>query len=106
MMLSHSVDGVLLVVKAGSTAREVARRAVDIMEANDARILGVVLNNARNSLPYYYDYTHYHFNYKSTGSDGADPSEASSRQRKSIERDRSGRVDGVDTAPGGKRRAR
>lgn len=63
MLLAQSVDGVILVVKAGETAREVAVRAVDIMKANRARILGVVLNNARSSLPYFYDYSHYHYDY-------------------------------------------
>lgn len=63
MMLSQSTDGVLLAVKAGSTAREVVRRAVDIMQGNQANLIGVVMNNARNSLPYYYDYSHYHYDY-------------------------------------------
>lgn len=66
MLLAQSVDGVLLVVKAGSTARQVARRAVDIMTTNRANVLGVVLNNARNSLPYYYDYSHYRYDYGQT----------------------------------------
>jgi capsular exopolysaccharide synthesis family protein len=67
MLLAQSVDGVLLVVKAGTTARHVALRAVDIMTSNRASVLGVVLNNASNSLPYYYDYTHYHYDYHQTG---------------------------------------
>lgn len=66
MILSQSTDGVVMVVKAGSTAREVSRRAVDILNANKANMVGVVLNNARNSLPYYYDYSHYHYDYSST----------------------------------------
>ena len=32
-------------------------------------MVGVVLNNARNSLPYYYDYSHYHYDYSSTTRD-------------------------------------
>jgi len=72
MLLAQSVDGVILVVKAGETAREVAVRAVDIMKSNRARILGVVLNNSRSSLPYYYDYSHYHYDYsqRDHGGDG------------------------------------
>ena len=70
MLLSLVVDGVLLVVKAGSTARQVARRAVDILTTNHANVLGVVLNNASNSLPYYYDHSHYHYNYSTTGDAG------------------------------------
>jgi Mrp family chromosome partitioning ATPase len=55
---------------AGSTAREVVKRATDILTTNRANVLGVVLNNASNSLPYYYDYTHYHYDYRSSGEKG------------------------------------
>ena len=70
MLLAQMVDGVILVIKAGETAREVALRAVDIMTTNRANVLGVVLNNARNSLPYYYDYTHYHYDYSQRHQEG------------------------------------
>jgi capsular exopolysaccharide synthesis family protein len=63
MLLAQELDGVILVIKAGSTAREVVERATDIMKANGANVLGVVLNNAKGSLPYYYDYSHYHYDY-------------------------------------------
>jgi capsular exopolysaccharide synthesis family protein len=76
MLLSQSSDGVLLIVKAGSTAREVVKRAADILTTNQANILGVVLNNSSNSLPYYYDYTHYHYDYRPSG----DPGSKSSRR--------------------------
>ena len=69
MILAQSVDGVIIVVKAGETAREVTVRAVEIMRSNRANILGVVLNNARNRLPYYYDYSHYHYDYSQRGHD-------------------------------------
>ncbi len=87
MLLAQSVDGVVLVVKAGSTARQVARRAVDIMTTNRANVLGVVLNNARNSLPYYYDYSHYRYDYSQTldkaGRGGQASGSSSSEQSKS-----------------------
>jgi len=84
MLLAQAIDGVLLVVKAGETASQVARRAVDIMTNNRANVLGVVLNNARNSLPYYYDYSHYHYNYSQTGennSNGGGTSGSNGRQQ-------------------------
>ena len=60
MLLASSVDGVLLVVKAGATQKEVVLRAVEILDTNTTtHILGVVLNNMNNSLPYYYDYKYY-----------------------------------------------
>lgn len=46
-VLASRVDGVVLVVSAGKTKREIANRAKGILEKANARILGVVLNNAR-----------------------------------------------------------
>jgi capsular exopolysaccharide synthesis family protein len=63
MLLAQELDGVILVIKAGSTPREVVERAVEIMKTNSTRVLGVVLNNAKGSLPYYYNYSHYHYDY-------------------------------------------
>jgi non-specific protein-tyrosine kinase len=46
-VLASRVDGVILVVSAGKTRREIANRAKGILEKANARVLGVVLNNAR-----------------------------------------------------------
>jgi len=46
-VLSPRMDGVILVVSAGKTRRETAGRARAILEKANARILGVVLENAR-----------------------------------------------------------
>ncbi len=55
-LLASRVDGVILVVSAGKTRREAANRAKASLERANARILGVVLNNARldPSLDRYY----------------------------------------------------
>jgi capsular exopolysaccharide synthesis family protein len=45
-ILSPRVDGVLLVVNAGKTRRDLAVKARDILQQINANILGVVLNNA------------------------------------------------------------
>ena len=44
-LLAPRVDGVLLVVDAGATRRDVARRARGQLDKVNARLLGVVLNN-------------------------------------------------------------
>jgi capsular exopolysaccharide synthesis family protein len=44
-VLATKVDGVLLVVSAGHTRREHARRAKALLEKVNARLVGVVLNN-------------------------------------------------------------
>lgn len=64
MLLAPKVDGIIMVVKAGATQREVVLRALDIIDTSRDKILGVVLNNMNNSLPYYYDYSYYGYDYE------------------------------------------
>lgn len=45
-VLASKADGVILVISAGKTRREVAMRAKALLEKANARILGVVLDNA------------------------------------------------------------
>jgi len=47
IVLASKVDGVLLVISAGQTKKEMARRAKDLLEKVNARIIGSVLNNAQ-----------------------------------------------------------
>ncbi|NIM19934.1 MAG: polysaccharide biosynthesis tyrosine autokinase [Candidatus Latescibacteria bacterium] len=51
----------IFVVLAGVTPREVVLRARDVLLDSNAEILGVVLNNALEVLPYYYDYKYYEY---------------------------------------------
>ncbi len=46
-VLSSRVDGVLLVINAGKTRRDLALKARDMLRQVNANLLGVVLNNAR-----------------------------------------------------------
>jgi len=64
MLLASKVDSTLLVVKAGTTQRELVQRAVGIIDPAQNRVLGVVLNNMNHSLPYYFDYDYYHYDYR------------------------------------------
>lgn len=64
MLLAPKVDGILLVVKAGTTQKEVVQRAIQIIGPQRDNILGVALNNMNHSLPYYYDYSYYHYDYQ------------------------------------------
>ncbi len=63
LILSSEMDGVLLVIEAGKTQREVAKRAVDLLREGGVNLIGVVLNNAKKVLPYYYDYKYYGYKY-------------------------------------------
>ncbi len=59
LLLAPEMDGVILVVLAGKTPRQVVRRARDLLSNVEANVLGVVVNNASEALPYYYDYKYY-----------------------------------------------
>ena len=63
LIIGTEVDGICLVVKAGSTQKEVVTRACDLINQSGARLLGVVLNNVKQALPYYYDYKYYGYHY-------------------------------------------
>ena len=55
-ILSTYVDGVLLVVDAGTTRRDPARKALEALKQVNARVIGVVLNRIPHSSGYYYHY--------------------------------------------------
>jgi capsular exopolysaccharide synthesis family protein len=63
MLLAAKIDSIILVVKAGATQSEIVRRGVEILGNYRSKILGVVLNNMNNTLPYYYDYRYYGYSY-------------------------------------------
>ena len=64
VILGAEVDKVVLVVMAGKTPREVVRRAVNILKDSGVDVLGVVLNNADEVLPYHYDYGYYGYSHE------------------------------------------
>ncbi|MGD8394434.1 MAG: CpsD/CapB family tyrosine-protein kinase [Candidatus Eiseniibacteriota bacterium] len=59
LLLAPRVDGVVLVVLAGRTPRQVVRRSRELLSDVEANVLGAVVNNAQEALPYYYDYKYY-----------------------------------------------
>ena len=63
LILSRQVDGVILVLKAGTTPREVVKRAYDLLKNARGDSIGIILNNMKNTLPYYYNYGYYGYRY-------------------------------------------
>ncbi len=55
----EAVDGVLYLVMAGQTPKDLSRRGIEILKGSGANILGVVANNLAEVLPYYYDQKYY-----------------------------------------------
>ncbi len=72
LIISRHTDGVIMVIRSGSTSREMAFRSVQALRDAKARVLGAVLNNVDVSKPaysrYYYYYRHgYQGYYQSEG---------------------------------------
>ncbi len=64
VILSALTDGVLLVVRSGSTPKEAFTRSRDLLSAVKSRLLGVILNAVDSSAPdYYYSYRYYPYAY-------------------------------------------
>ncbi len=55
-VLSTKVDGVLLVVRAGSTKKDAILNSVDLIEKVHGKIIGTVLNGVENKKNNYYYY--------------------------------------------------
>jgi len=69
-VISGHVDGVLLVVMAGRTPIDVVARAGSLLHEGGARLLGAVINNADEVLPYHYDYHYYGYDEERKGRKG------------------------------------
>ena len=64
VILSALTDGVLLVVRSGTTPKEAFMRTRDLLHAVKCRLLGVVLNAVDSTAPdYYYSYRYYPYAY-------------------------------------------
>ena len=55
-VLSTKADGVLLVVRAGSTKREMVLNSVDLIKKVQGKVIGTVLNGVENNKNNYYYY--------------------------------------------------
>jgi capsular exopolysaccharide synthesis family protein len=67
IILLEELDGVILVVKAGATQRDVVVRAHELLNSQKEKIIGVIVNNIDQTLPYYYNYRYYGYKHKSIG---------------------------------------
>jgi non-specific protein-tyrosine kinase len=56
-VLASRVDGVLLVIKAGTTKRDHAKRAKELLDKVNAHVVGAVLNNIKMDTSYYSYYS-------------------------------------------------
>lgn len=59
LQIARHVDGILVVAMAGRSHVHMVRRMTEILEPVRSKISGIILNNAAEGLPYYYDYRYY-----------------------------------------------
>jgi capsular exopolysaccharide synthesis family protein len=62
VVLAKSVDGVVFVIRANDSARDIAKNGVDQLQAVGAHMLGAVLNGVELGMDsYYYRYLYYYY---------------------------------------------
>lgn len=59
LLMAEHVDSILLVAMAGQTPMAMLRRLMQLLNPLAPKIAGVIMNNAVEGLPYYYDYRYY-----------------------------------------------
>ena len=59
LLMAEHAEGILIVAMAGRTPLMMVRRMKQLIEPIMPKLSGVVLNNAVEGLPYYYDYRYY-----------------------------------------------
>ncbi len=59
LVIGRAVDAVLFVVKAGSTTHRVLSRGLELQTRARDNVAGLLVNNIRDVMPYYYSYGHY-----------------------------------------------
>ena len=64
LRMAQIVDGVILVVQAGKTRMDITKRAIELLKEARCNLLGVVLNDVKEVLPYYYHNKNYFYNYE------------------------------------------
>ena len=72
LIIGRVVEGVLYVIKAGSTVRKAAEYGVRVQRETRDNLLGVLINDAGEILPQYYGYRANYYGYASTEATGAD----------------------------------
>ena len=87
-IIASMVDGVLLVLRAGHTRNDYAKRAMAALQHVNARVLGFVLNDVSSKATgYHYDYGYnYGYSYVMAEEPSGAPKRASSRRNGAVRR--------------------
>ncbi len=80
MLLASMSDGVVLIIKAGVTARQVVKNGLEQLKSVNANLMGAVLNAIKAGRDSYYYYQYYYYYY---GEDGARKKKRRNKKKKS-----------------------
>ncbi len=102
IVLSRLVEGIILVVGAGTSSRNGVARAVELLKEVNARIVGAMLNNLNVEKERYYYSRYYYYNYGKYGryGYGDNGNRRKKKKRKVMRHYYSPRSDGKSVHPG------
>src|SRR4029077_10415957 len=83
-VIATMVDGVILVVHAGKTRRQIVSRGIEQLRYINAPIIGVILNNLKLGRGRYYP-GYYHYYYYYTSHYGAEDGESKKKSKQPAE---------------------
>jgi capsular exopolysaccharide synthesis family protein len=63
LIIGQLVDAVFIVVKAGSTSRQLIERGVELQKQFTGNVRGILMNNVDEIMPYYYSHRYYGYPY-------------------------------------------
>jgi len=63
LVIGRHVDSILYLVKAGETPRDVAGRGLELVKTSTPHTPGMIVNNLKEVLPYYYKQNYYKYDY-------------------------------------------
>ncbi|MBN1464822.1 CpsD/CapB family tyrosine-protein kinase [candidate division KSB1 bacterium] len=69
LIISDVVDGIYLVMKAGHSKKKMVKHAIEMLGERSEKIVGAIINNSMNVMPYYYNYSYYGKKYKQSSKD-------------------------------------
>lgn len=63
LVLGRHVDNIFYLIKAGETPRDVVKRGLDLVKTSTQHSPGIIVNNLKEVLPYYYKSNYYKYEY-------------------------------------------
>lgn len=63
LVIGRHVDSIMYLVKAGETPRDVVKRGLELVKTSTAHAPGMIVNNLKEVLPYYYKPKYYKYDY-------------------------------------------